>query len=93
MAQQINEEVYEEMISALNTFCTNVSDSCREMENAAMECMDNCEHDQASTNSYTRVTECVQAFEKAVELAEKLAQAMENELEAAREQARKADQI
>ena len=93
MPQQINEEVYEEMISALNTFCTNVSDSCSEMSNAATECMDNCEHDEASVKSYSRVNECVQAFEKAVELAEKLAAAMNNELEAAREQARKADNI
>ncbi len=93
MAQQINEAVYEEMISALNTFCTNVSESASEMSNAAAECMDNCEHDEASTKSYARVNECVQAFEQAVEVAEKLALAMERELEAAREQARKADNI
>lgn len=93
MPQQINEAVYEEMISALSTFCTNVSESCSEMSNAAAECMDNCEHDEASTKSYTRVNECVQAFEKAVELAERLAAAMNRELEAAREQARKADNI
>lgn len=93
MAQQINEEVYEEMIGALKQFCEHVTNSCDEMGNAATECMDNCEHDEASVKSYQRVQECVQAFHKAVELADKLAAAMYREMEAAREQAKKADNI
>ena len=93
MGQQINEQVYEEVISALQTFCKNVGEACDEMQDAAKECVENCENDAASLKSQTRVNEHITSFKDAIERADNLISAMQQELEDARAAAEKADNI
>ena len=93
MADYINYDNYEEMITALTAFITATSDACDEMENAGKECVENMDGDEASTKSNEKLGECIAKYREATEEAQNLINAMQQEIEDAINAGNKIDEL
>ena len=93
MAQYIDYENYNDMISALTTFITQVSEACDEMESAGNECVENMDGDQASTKANAKLGSCIVKYRETLEAAQNLINAMQEEMEAAQNAAAKIDDL
>ena len=88
-----DEQSYEEMISALQTFITNVSDACGDMETAGNDCVDNTDGDPAAEKSNAKLQQCVARFRGTLSTAQKVITDLQQELEDIRAAAAKADSM
>lgn len=93
MASNINEESYEQTIQALHAFSAEISEATQTMADQASECVENCDGDEASTNSQEKLAGFLMHFNAAAQNAQSLARAMQSELDAAREAAAKAASV
>lgn len=89
----VDEQSYEEVISALQSFINNVSDACDTMEAAGNDCVDNTDGDPAAEKSNAKLQECVSRFRGTLGTAQNVISAMQQELEAVRTAAAKANSI
>ncbi len=86
-----NEESYEEMINALQSFMSSAQEECSVMESAAADCVDNTGGDPAAEKASERLKKCVSDIRSALESIQEVISAMQDELERIREAAAKAD--
>lgn len=86
-----DEQSYEEMISALQTFVSQVSEQCEVMQSAGTDCVDNTNGDVAAEKSNARLQQCVGNIRSATESVQGVIAALQQELEDIREAARRAD--
>lgn len=89
----VDEQSYEEVISALQSFINNVSDACDTMEAAGNDCVDNTDGDPAAEKSNAKLQECVSRFRGTLGTAQNVISAMQQELEAVRTAAAKANSM
>ena len=89
----VDEQSYEEVISALQSFINNVSDACDTMEAAGNDCVDNTDGDPAAEKSNAKLQQCVSRFRGTLGTAQNVISAMQQELEAIRAAAAKADSM
>lgn len=88
-----DEQSYEEMISALQTFITQVSDACGDMEAAGTDCVDNMDGDPAAEKGNARIQQCAARFRGTLGTAQKVIAALQEEMEEIRKAAAKADSM
>ena len=88
-----DEQSYEEMISALQTYVSQVEEQCGVMESAGNDCVDNTDGDPAAEKSNAKLQQCVGKIRSSVEAIQGIIAALQQELEDIREAAAKADQI
>ena len=88
-----DEQSYEEMIQALQNFKQQTQEQCQIMTNAGRDCVENTDNDPAAEKSSAKLATCVSKIEEALETVDSVIAALQEELEAIREAARKADQI
>jgi len=81
MASTADIPKYEEMIAAIGSFNSEVSEASTEMSTAGSECVENCGNDSASTTSNAKLSECISKFSEAIETAKKVQAALQVELE------------
>ena len=86
-----SEESYEEMISALQTFMSEAEEECSTMEAAGNDCVENTENDPAAETSNAKLQKCVGDIRTALESIQGIVTALQEELEAIREAAAKAN--
>lgn len=86
-----DEQNYEEMIAALQTFISNVSEACDTMETAGNDCVDNTENDPAAEKSNEKLQKCVARFRGTLGTAQNVATALQQELDRIREVAASVD--
>ena len=86
-------EVYNDMISALETFCTELGNACQVMLTAVNTCVQVMESDKASLKASKNVALSCLKYEEAAELAQKLAKALEEERNDMIEYLRKMEEI
>jgi len=87
-----DEQSYEEMISALQAFVSQVGEQCDVMEGAGNDCVDNTDGDPAAEKSNAKLQQCVSNIRSATESVQGIISALQEELEDIREAAAKADQ-
>jgi phage-related protein len=88
-----DEQSYEEMISALQSFITEGDEECTTLDNAGRDCVDNTDGDPAAEKCSARLQECTGNIRNAFQRIQGIIQALQLELERIRETARKADSI
>ena len=82
-----DEQSYEEMISALQTYVSQVEEEC-----GVMESVDNTDGDPAASTSNEKLQQCVGKIRSATESIQGIIAALQQELEDIREAAAKANQ-
>lgn len=87
-----DEQSYEEMISALQTYVSQVEEECGVMESAGNDCIDNTDGDPAASTSNEKLQQCVGKIRSATESIQGIIAALQQELEDIREAAAKANQ-
>ena len=93
MASYANEQNYSEMIAALQTFSSKVSESCEEMSSAGNECVDNMDGDPAAEKSNAKLQNSVGQIRESLSEVGKIISTMQDELEDIRRAAAIADSI
>ena len=88
-----NEQQYEDMISALQTFRSAAQEKCQTLSSAGNDCVDNTENDPAATKANASIQKCVGEISSALEDVERIEQALAEELEEIRAAAAKADNL
>lgn len=88
-----DEQSYEEMITALNNFMSQTEEQCAVMEQAAIDCVDNTDNDPAAMKSQERLSKCVGNIRGTFGTIQSIIRALQEELEAIREAAAKANQM
>lgn len=88
-----DEQSYEEVISALQSFMSNVSEACDTMEAAGNDCVDNMDGDPAAEKSNAKLQQCIARFRGTLGTAQNVIAAMQQELEDIRAAAAKADSL
>ena len=91
--QYANEANYEAMISALQTFVSNMSEHVSTMQQASQTCLENTDGDPAAEKAAASLSQKLQAIQNAANEANSIAQKMAAELEEIRAAAAKADSI
>ena len=62
-----NEQQYEDMISALQTFKSTAQEKCQTLSSAGTDCVDNTENDPAATKANASIQKCVGEISSALE--------------------------
>lgn len=88
-----DEQSYEEMISALQTYVSQVEDECGVMESAGNDCVDNTDGDPAASKSNGKLQQCVGKIRAATGSIQGIIAALQQELEDIKIAASKADEI
>ena len=91
MASFADEQSYEEMISALQTFLSQAEEQCGVMESAGNDCVANTDGDPAAEKSNERLQKCVSDIRATFETIQGIISALQEELEDIREAAAKAN--
>lgn len=86
-----DEQSYEEMISALQTFMTEVDEQCGVLESAGNDCVDNTDGDPAAEKANAKLQKCVSEIRATLETIQGIISALQQELEDIREAAAKAN--
>lgn len=87
-----DEQSYEEVISALQTYVSQVDEECGVLESAGSDCVDNTDGDPAASKSNEKLQQCVGKVRAATESIQKIIEALQQELEDIREAAAKVNQ-
>lgn len=85
-----DEQAYEEMISALQTFVSQAEEQCGVMESAGNDCVDNTDGDPAAEASNSKLQACVGNIRATFETIQGIISALQEELEEIRAAAAKA---
>lgn len=85
-----DEQAYEEMINALQTFVSQADEQCGVMESAGNDCVDNTENDPAAEASNSKLQKCVGDIRSTFETIQGIITALQEELEDIRAAAAKA---
>lgn len=88
-----DEQSYEEVISALQSFVSNIGEQCQVMTSAGADCVDNTDGDPAAEKSNAKLQDCVGKIRSASEQIQGVISALQQELEDIREAAAKADSL
>lgn len=88
-----DEQSYEEMISALQTYVSQVGEVCGVMESAGTDCVDNTDGDPAAAKSNEKLQKCVGKIRAATESIQGIIAALQQEIDEIRIKAGKVDQI
>ncbi len=88
-----DEQSYEEMIAALQNFVSELEEQCTVMETAGRDCVDNTVNDPAATKSSAKLGNIVGKIRETFDTINGIASALQEELEAIRIAAQKADEI
>jgi len=88
-----NEQQYEEMISALQSFKSEAQEKCQLLSSVGSECVENTQNDPAAVKSNSSVQGCVRNIEVQLEEIDRIAQALAEELESIKEAASKANNL
>lgn len=86
-----DEQSYEEMISTLQTFISNLDEQCTVMQQAGIDCVDNTDGDPAAGSANTKLQQCVGKIRENSETISGIIAALQQELEDIREAAAKAN--
>ena len=86
-----DEQSYEEMISALQTFVSEAEEQCGVMESAGNDCVDNTDGDTAAEKANARLQKCIGDSRSTFETIQGIIAALQQELEDIREAAAKAN--
>ncbi len=86
-----DEQSYEEMINALQTYMKNAQEECTAMQCAAQDCVDNTQNDPAAAKSSERLSKCLTDIGSALEDIQQVIAAMQEELEDIRNAAARAN--
>lgn len=86
-----DEQSYEEMISALQTFISQAGEQCEAMSSAGNDCVDNTDNDPAAETSNAKLQKCVSDIRTAIESIQGIIQALQEELQDIREAAARAN--
>lgn len=86
-----DEQSYEEMISALQTFVSQTEEQCSVMESAGKDCVDNTDGDPAATKADSKLQKCVGDIRATCETINGIISALQEELEEIRAAAAKAN--
>lgn len=82
MAEVIDEQKYEEMISALSQFASNVYVAASEMQSCAVVCVSAIgEEDNAVSSIYKGIEKCGLKYTELAKMAKGIVDAMQRELE------------
>ena len=85
------EQSYEEMISALQSFMSEVEEQCSVLESAGNDCVDNTDGDPAAEKANAKLQKCVGDIRASLESIQGIIAALQQELEDIREAAAKAN--
>ncbi len=85
-----DEQSYEEMISSLQTFISNLDEQCNAMEQAGSDCVDNTDGDPAAIGANAKMQQCIGKIRESIEEISRIISALQDELDAIREAAAKA---
>ena len=85
-----DEQAYEEMISTLQTFISQVDEQCGVMESAGQDCVDNTDNDPAAEASNSKLQGCVGNIRATFDTIQEIITALQEELEDIRAAAAKA---
>lgn len=85
-----DEQSYEEMINALQTFLSQAEEQCGVMESAGQDCVDNTDGDPAAEASNSKLQKCVGDIRATFETIQGIITALQEELEDIRAAAAKA---
>ena len=86
-----DEQSYEEMISALQTFMTEVEEQCSVLESAGSDCVDNTDGDPAAEKANAKLQKCISDIRATLETIQGIISALQQELEDIRAAAAKAN--
>ena len=89
----VDPQSYENMISVLNNFVSQVSEQCDAMESAGNTCVDTTEGDPAAEKSNAKLQQCISNIRNATESVQGIISALQEELEDAIAAAAIADRI
>lgn len=88
-----DEQSYEEMISALQTYVTQVGEVCGVMQSAGIDCVENTDGDPAAVKSNEKLLQCVGKIQAATESIQGIIAALQQELEDIKVAADKVNQV
>lgn len=88
-----DEQSYEEMISVLQNYVSQVEEECGVMESAGTDCVDNTDNDPAAVTSNSKLQQCIGKIRGAAKSIQQIIAALQQELEDIRETAAKANQM
>ena len=86
-----DEQSYEEMISELQKFITDLDEQCTVMEQAGTDCVDNTDGDPAAEKANAKLQTCVSKIRESSENSSGIISAPQEELEEIRKAAAKAN--
>ena len=81
MATHAKVHSFEEMISAVGKFISEVSEACNNMQAAGNQYAIQCDNDVPSTKANEKLGKCVNKFNESLETAQKIKEGLERELE------------
>lgn len=76
-----DEQSYEEMISALQTFLGGLEEQCNIMEAAGTDCVDNTEGDNAAKKANAKLQKCISGIRSNFESIQQVIQNLQQELD------------
>lgn len=88
-----DEQSYEEMISALQNYASQVEEECNVMEAAGEDCVDNTDGDPAAEKCSSKLQICTSNIRAATQTILAIAAALQQQMEEIRENAARANQI
>lgn len=77
----VDTEAYQEMISALQSFMTEVSDACDTMDAAGTDCVDNMEGDPSAVKANEKLQECLGRFRGTFDAVQDVINGLQTELD------------
>lgn len=76
-----DEQSYEQMISALQTFVSKAEEQCGIMERAGIDCIDNTDGDPVAEKANAKLQKCVGDIRSTLETIQKIIEALQQELD------------
>lgn len=80
----IDEQSYQEMITALTNFRNQIETQCGIMEQAGKDCLDNMEEDDYAIENHTKLTTCISKIRENYDAINNAIKYLEEQLERAR---------
>jgi len=91
--ERSSEQSYEEMISKLNQFCSEVEEQCSVLRSAGSDCVDNTENDPVAEKAAAKIDRCASEISQNLEEVQNVIRDLKEEMEQIRESAAKADRF
>lgn len=82
-----DEQSYEEVVSALQSFLAQAEEQCMALEQAGADCIDNMDEDPVAGKAAARVNQCVGEIRARFETIQAIARALQQEIDNIRETA------